>query len=98
MWSLIGRRALKAREAFLEHLTALQAKQGDVGKDGDYSGTIRDIIETDIVPAARSFKAEMDSVYEKLYGDLAKGALKYLGGRTAALQLFSDLSWGTCWR
>ena len=65
MWSLIGRRALKAREAFLEHLSALQAKQGDVGKDGDYSGTIRDIIETDIVPAARSLKAEMDSVYEK---------------------------------
>jgi len=36
----------------------------------------------------------MDSVYEKLYGDLAKGALKYLGGGTAALQLFGDLSWG----
>ena len=84
----------KAREAFLEHLSALQAKQGDVGKDGDYSGTIRDIIETDIVPAAHSFKTELDSVYEKLYGDLAKGALKYLGGGTAALQLFGDLSWG----
>jgi len=83
----------KARETFLEHLGALQAKQGDVGKDGDYSGTIKDIINTDVVPAARAFKAEIDSVYDRLYGDLAKGALKYLGGGSAALQLLGGLSW-----
>jgi hypothetical protein len=83
----------RARDAFLEHLSALQAKQGDVGKDGDYSGTIKDIISIDIIPAARAFKAEIDSVYDKLYGSLAKGALKYVGGGTAALQLFGDLSW-----
>lgn len=69
----------KAREAFLEHLGALQAKQGDVPKDGDYSGTIKGIIDSDIMPAARAFKCEIDSVYDRLFGNLAKGALGFLG-------------------
>ena len=85
MWSLIGRRALKAREAFLEHLSALQAKQGDVGKDGDYSGTIRDIIETDIVPAAVPSKQKWIPFTRSCTAISLTGALKYLGGRTAAL-------------
>jgi hypothetical protein len=83
----------KAREAFLEHLSALQTKQGNVAKNGDYSGTITGIIDTDIIPAARAFKSEIDSVYDKLFGNLAKDALKYLGGGSAALQLLGDLSW-----
>ncbi len=35
-----------AREAFLEHLAALRAKQGIVSKEGDYSGAIKDILAT----------------------------------------------------
>ena len=30
-----------AREAFLEHLVVLHAKQATIGADGDYSGAIR---------------------------------------------------------
>jgi hypothetical protein len=82
----------KAREAFLEHLTALQAKQASIGIDGDYAGAVRKVVETDIIPAARTFKNKLDSVYETLFGSLAKGALGFLGS-SSALSLFGDLSW-----
>jgi hypothetical protein len=81
------------REAFLEHLSALQAKQGDVSKDGDYSGTIKDIIDTDIIPAARVFKTNIDSIYDRLYGKIAAEAVTFLGGGSTTLQLLGGLSW-----
>jgi hypothetical protein len=83
----------KAREAFLEHLSALQGRLGDVGSNGDYSGTIKDIINSDILDAARTFKNDIDSIFEKLYGKLLIGALGFLGGGPAALQYFGGLSW-----
>jgi hypothetical protein len=83
----------KPREAFLEHLSALQAKQGDVSKDGDYSGTIKDIIDTDIIPAARTFKTNIDSIYDRLYGKIAADAMTFLGGGSTTLQLLGGLSW-----
>lgn len=82
-----------AREAFLEHLAALRAKQGIVSKEGDYSGAIKDILATEIVPEARKFKNQIDRVYDKLFGNLATSAISFLGGGAAVLQILGDLSW-----
>ncbi len=81
-----------AREAFLEHLAALQVKQGAVDERGDYSGAVKDIVVADIIPAAREFRDRLDSVYGKLFGNLAASALGYLGG-SAGLHIFGDVSW-----
>jgi len=79
------------REAFLEHLAALQAKQGTI-HDGDYRAAIENIIVGDIVPEARKFKNALDTVYEKLYGAVASGIL-VSAGSGAMLQVFGDMSW-----
>jgi hypothetical protein len=81
-----------AREVFLEYLSVLQAKRADVGIDGDYSGVIRKLVATEIVPAARKFKTELDSIGDSLFGALAKGAVGFLGS-SSAMQVFTDLSW-----
>lgn len=83
----------KAREAFLEYLAALQAKQGTIDKNGDYSAAIKKLIVTEIIPAATRFKNQIDEVYSKLFGSLATGTLVSLGGGSAALQILGDLSW-----
>jgi hypothetical protein len=82
-----------AREAFLEHLIALQTKQGRVNREGDYSGAINDIVVTEIIPEARKFKSQIDRVYDKLFGSLATSSISFLGGGAAALQILGDLSW-----
>lgn len=82
-----------AREAFLEHLAALHAKQGGVAKDGDYSEVVRNIVVGEIVPEARKFKSQIDGVYEKLFGALAVGAIGALGAGPTVLQFLGDLSW-----
>jgi len=79
------------REAFLEHLSTLHAKQSGI-TDGDYPSTLTKIVNTEIVPEARKFKNAMDGAYSKLFGNLAKTALGYLGSG-AAIQIFGDLSW-----
>lgn len=81
-----------AREAFLEHLTALSAKLADIPADGDYNVAIRKIIDAEIGPAAREFQKKLDKVYEKLFGSFVKGAIGYAGSSTA-VQIFGDLSW-----
>lgn len=80
------------REEFLEHLSALQAKQAKIGIDGDYAAAIRQLISTEIVPAVKTFKRKMQTIDEALFGSLAKGVVGAMGGSTA-LTLFSDLSW-----
>lgn len=80
-----------AREAFLEHLSTLQAKQGAID-DGDYAGVLTKIVNTEIIPEAQKFKNAMDGAYSKLFGNLAKAALGSLGGG-AAIQIFGDISW-----
>jgi hypothetical protein len=42
----------KEREAFLEHLAVLQAKQAAIGLEGDYAGAIDKVVTTEILPAA----------------------------------------------
>jgi hypothetical protein len=80
-----------AREAFLEHLSTLHAKQSGITGD-DYAGALTKIVNTEIVPEAHKFKKTMDGAYSKLFGNLAKAALGYLGSG-AAIQIFGDLSW-----
>jgi hypothetical protein len=82
----------KAREAFLEHLSVLQAKQASIGPDGDYAGEIDKVVTTEVLPAARTFRNKLQTIGESLFGALAKGAVGYLGS-SAALSLFADLSW-----
>jgi hypothetical protein len=80
-----------AREAFLEHLATLHAKQSGI-TDRDYARALARIVNTEIVHEARKFKNAMDGAYSKLFGNLAKTALGYLGSG-AAIQIFGDLSW-----
>lgn len=86
--------AAKPREAFLEHLVVLHAKQSGVGPEGDYQGAIRSMVVNDVIPAAREFKNRLAKIYDDLFGSLAQGTLRYLGG-SAVLELFGHLSWET---
>jgi hypothetical protein len=80
------------REAFLEHLAALEAKLTGVPAGGDYSEVIKKIIDTEIRPAAKEFANKLDTIYDKLFGGLLKGVVGYMG-TSAAVQIFGDLSW-----
>jgi hypothetical protein len=85
-----------AREAFLEHLGTIQAKQGSLKPDEDYQATISKIIQTENVPAARTFKNKMDGIRDDLFGNLAKGVVGALGTtsmESVGLSLFGALSW-----
>lgn len=82
----------KAREAFLAYLAVLQAKQAEIGLDGDYAGAIEKLVTTEIVPAARRFTNELATIADSLFGTLAKGVVGVAGG-SAAVQLFGELSW-----
>jgi len=88
------RASASAREAFLEHLTVLQAKQSSIGTYGDYAGAINKVITTEILPAARTFKNKLQAIDERLVGDVAKGVVGAAGG-SSLVQLFTGLSWPT---
>ncbi len=81
-----------ARQEFLDHLGVLQAKQAGIPPDGDYSGAVKKVVETEIVPAANAFKNKLQTINETLFGALAKGAVSYVGGSTG-LNFFGDISW-----
>ncbi|MBV8060277.1 MAG: hypothetical protein JO253_01965, partial [Alphaproteobacteria bacterium] len=81
----------KAREQFLEHLAAIQAKQSTIGADGDYQGALEKIIATEIRPAVTAFRNQLTTIDEKLSGSIAKGAVGALGG-SSALNIFGNLS------
>jgi hypothetical protein len=80
-----------AREAFLEHLSTIQQKQGQIPRDGDYESALKKLIETEIRPAVRVFRNKLETVYESLFGSLAKGVVGVVGG--SVLSVFGDLSW-----
>jgi len=77
-----------AREAFLEHLVVLQAKQATIGADGDYSGAIRQLVTTEIIPAKRIFKDKLRTIGDNLFGTLATGTLS-----VGTVTIFQHLSW-----
>ena len=85
-----------AREAFLELLATIQAKQGSLKADEEYQPAISKIVQTEIVPAARAFKNKMDGIRDTLFGNLAKGVAGALGTTSlgsVGLSLFGALSW-----
>lgn len=86
----------RAREAFLEHLGTLQAKQGSLNPDENYQAAISKIVKTEIVPAAKTFKNKMDGIRDTLFGNLAKGVAGGVGTTSmgsVGLSLFGALSW-----
>lgn len=83
-----------AREAFLEYLSTLHAKQSAI-TDDDYAGALTTIVNTEILPEARKFKNKMASIHDNLFGNLAAKTLKYVGGGGAGMQVFGGLSWGS---
>jgi hypothetical protein len=83
-----------SREAFLEYLAVLQAKQSGIGIGGDYAGAIENLMTAEVIPAARKFKNDLAAIGDSLFGALAKGAVGAVAaGGSAALQMFGDLSW-----
>jgi hypothetical protein len=81
-----------ARDAFLEHVSALHAKLGKVSEDGDYAAEINRIIRTEVRPAAKDFRNKLTTIRERLFGKVAAGAVVWAGS-SATLQVFGDLSW-----
>ena len=43
-------------DAFLEHLSTIQATQASIGPDEDYAGTIEKLVNTEIKPAVHTFR------------------------------------------
>jgi hypothetical protein len=82
------------REAFLEYLSALHAKQGAI-TNTDYAGALTEIINTEILPEARKFKNRMAEIHDKMFGNLAVKALQYVGATSASMQFLGGLSWGS---
>jgi hypothetical protein len=82
-----------AREAFLEHLSGIYAKQSAI-TEADYTGALTTIVNSEIPPEARKFKNRMAEIYKKMFGSLATKALAYVGGSGAGMQILVGLSWG----
>ena len=80
-----------ARDAFLEHLLALQAKLGQIALDADYGATIDKIITTEIRPAAREFRNALDTICDKLFGKI-KAAAILAATSPAVVQIFGDMT------
>ena len=79
------------RAAFLDHVLTLQARLGALPAGSDYAATIDKIITTEIRPAAREYRNKLDSIWEKLLGNIAAGAVAWAGS-SAMVQLLGDLS------
>ena len=65
----------KDREAFLEHVAVLHAKQDPFGTGNDYATEIHKLVMTEILPAAREFRNKLQTTRETLFGALVKGAI-----------------------
>jgi hypothetical protein len=91
--------SVSARDAFLEHLTVLHAKFGEVPPNSDYPTAINKIITTEILPAARAFRSKLDTICEKLFGNIleatvisAGSAIAWAGSQTT-VQVLGDITW-----
>jgi hypothetical protein len=82
-----------ARQEFLELLVGLQLRQSPIGPDGDYAGSIRRMIQLEILPAARTYRNKLQAINEGLVGSLSKGVIGSAAGCIAGVQVFGDLSW-----
>ena len=84
-----------ARDAFLEQLAQIHAKQSGIDEGGDYAAAVNAIIVRDVLPAARDFKNRIDKIYENLFGSIAARAIAYASGGSTLLTLFGHLSWAS---
>jgi hypothetical protein len=80
------------RAAFLDHVLTLQARLGALPAGSDYAATINKIITTEIRPAAAEYQRKLDTIWERLLGSIATGAVTWAGS-SALIQLLGDLSW-----
>jgi len=80
------------RTAFLDHVLTLQARLGALPAGSDYAATINKIITTEIRPAVAEYRRKLDTIWEKLLGDVVKGAVTWAGS-SALIQFLGDLSW-----
>jgi hypothetical protein len=80
------------RAAFLDHVLVLQARLGALPAGSEYAETIDKIITTEIRPAAAEYRRKLDTIWEKLLGDVIKGAVTWAGS-SALIQFLGDLSW-----
>ena len=87
------RESVKAREAFMEHLAVLENKLSTVRGDQDYGDAIKNLIVTEIRPAASRFQNEMATIYERLFGALLKRGMLAGTAALASTHLWGDLSW-----
>ncbi len=87
----LRKRSNAPRDAFLEYLAALQVKQAAIGPGEDYEIAVRNIIETEVFPAARSYKERVANIMDEMYGTLAKGAIAAIGSGSI-VKLLGDLS------
>ena len=86
----------KAREEFLEHLSVLQVKQGEIKPDEDYNAAVSKIVMTEILPAATAYRKRLEGIGEAFLGNLAKSAWTAVGTMpvgAVGLTLFGALSW-----
>ena len=81
-----------AREGFLEHLSALQARIGNVPRDGDYALLIEKTLSTEVRPAAKEFRDKLRTIEERLFGKVAKTAVAWALS-PAVVQVFGDITW-----
>lgn len=80
-----------AREEFLEHLSVLQLK-ARVGTDGELAKSLRRLIATEVLPAAKAFRHKLRAINETFWTALTKGAVGALGA-ASGLEVFGALSW-----
>lgn len=81
-----------AREAFLEHLLALQARLGEVPADGNYVALIQKMVTSEVRPAATEFRNKLLTIHERLFGRIVAGALGWLGS-SGIVQILGDITW-----
>jgi hypothetical protein len=80
-----------AREEFLEYVAALSQKLRGMTPDADYSATIGRLVNTEVAPAAQSFRNKMQTISESLVGQMVKG-LMTAGAAASGVQILGDLS------
>ena len=84
------KRAEGARREFLDHMSALQAKQGRLASDADYSAAVEKIIATEIRPAANAYRNKLATIDETMFGTLGAGAV---AAAASNMNVFSGMSW-----
>lgn len=85
----------EGREAFLEQVAALHEKQASIDVEADYAVAIKNIVQSEILPAAQDFKNRIDKVYETFLGSMAARAVTYAGSGAAFLSIFGHMSWAS---